>query len=141
MAGASPKYSLGLAVFIEARFAEAGVRADVVLFEVKTVLDQRRASKSVIAHAVATNPGIQESQREEKQENEPALRIGSLRSARAERLTFHEQKSVLEECRERKLLRSHFQNKQPQETCQRLRRGNTVSDTVLRIRNKVNERR
>src|SRR5258708_13723511 len=112
MAGASPKYSLGLAVFIEARFAEAGVRADVVLFEVKTVLDQRRASKSVIAHAVATNPGIQESQREEKQENEPALRIESLRSARAERLTFHEQKSVLEECRERKLLRSHFQNKQ-----------------------------
>jgi len=66
MAGASPKYSLGLAVFIKTRFAEAGVRADVVLFEVKAVLDQRRASKSVIAHAVATHPGIQESQGEEK---------------------------------------------------------------------------
>ena len=40
------------------------------------------------------------------------LDIAAFLHARAERLTFHEQKSVLEECRERKLLRSHFQNKQ-----------------------------
>jgi len=43
------------------------------MLEIKAVLDQRSARVSVVADAVAADPGIEEGQRKEKEEEEPTL--------------------------------------------------------------------
>ncbi len=75
MAGARAKHLFGLAVLIEARFAKGGVRGDVVVLKIQTVIDERRARKSVVAHAVAAHPGIQKRKGEEKKQQQRPLPV------------------------------------------------------------------
>src|SRR4029077_18561733 len=75
VASGCPKVGFGLAEFVETPIAEAGVCGLVVLCEIETVLNQRSASKGVIAYAIAAHPGIQERQGEKKKKNEQALRF------------------------------------------------------------------
>src|SRR6266446_6326213 len=84
MASARAKYFFGLAAVIEARFAKASVRGDVVAFEVQTVIDQRRSRKGVVAHAVAAHPRIREHKGEEKKKQQRALRIACVRNWRVQ---------------------------------------------------------
>jgi hypothetical protein len=74
-AGGRSKAGFGLVIFVEAGAAETFVGILVVFREIETVLDERGASKSVIAYAVAANPRIQERQREQKKKNEQPLRF------------------------------------------------------------------
>ena len=75
MAGGGAKFGFGLVVFVEARAAEAFVGELIVFGEIETVLDERSASKSIIADAVAAHPGIQKRKGEEAREGEAAARI------------------------------------------------------------------
>jgi len=59
MAGGSAKFGFGLAGFIEARAAKTFVGVLIVPGEIETVLNQRGTSESVVADAVAADPGIE----------------------------------------------------------------------------------
>ena len=52
------KIGFGLAVFVEARRAETIVGMLIVPGEIETVLNQRSASKGVVADAVAAHPRV-----------------------------------------------------------------------------------
>src|SRR6267143_4309897 len=85
------KIGFGLAVFVEARPAETIVGMLIILGEIETVLNQRSASKGVVADAVAAHPRVQERQREKKKNNEQALRFTRAAKRRwAELLLGHE---------------------------------------------------
>ena len=73
MAGASAKCSGGLAVFVEAIFAETGVGLLIVVSEIEIVLDERSARERVIANAVSAHPGIQYRQRKQEEHKEKAF--------------------------------------------------------------------
>jgi len=75
VASGCPKVGFGLAEFVETPIAEAGVLRTGSPCEIETVLNQRSASKGVIAYAIAAHPGIQERQGEKKKKNEQALRF------------------------------------------------------------------
>ncbi len=60
VAGGRAKDVFGLAVFIEARFAKAGVGSDIVALKIEAVFDQGGAHEGVIADAVAADPRIQQ---------------------------------------------------------------------------------
>ena len=75
VAGARAKFSDGLAVFVEAIFAEAGVGLLVVMSEIEIVLDERSARVGVVADTVSAHPGIEHGQREQKEHEEKALRF------------------------------------------------------------------
>ncbi len=75
VAGGRSKGKPGLVIFVEARAAEAGVGGLVVLGEIETVLDQRSASKGVIADAIAAHPGIEKREREKKEKQKQAFRV------------------------------------------------------------------
>ena len=66
---------LGEAVFVHAGVAKAWVGILVVTREIETVLDERRANESVVANAIAADPGIEEWQREKEEQQEQALRL------------------------------------------------------------------
>jgi len=71
MASGSAEKGFGPAVFIEARAAKTLVSVPVIFGEIKIVLDERSACKSVVADTVAAHPRIQERNgEEEKQEQE-----------------------------------------------------------------------
>lgn len=63
VAGGRAKVGSRLIVFVEARAAEAFVGELVVPGEIEAVLNQRSASKSIIADAIAAHPGIQKRKR------------------------------------------------------------------------------
>src|SRR6266513_1310775 len=85
------KIGFGLAVFVEARSAETIVGMLIVPGEIETVLNQRSASKGVVADAVAAHPGVEERQREKKKNDEEALRFTRATKRRgAEILLGHE---------------------------------------------------
>jgi len=62
VAGGRSKIGFGLAVFVEVCPAETIVGVLIILGEIETVLNQRSASKSVIAYTIAAHPRIQERQ-------------------------------------------------------------------------------
>jgi len=62
-------------VFIKLRIAKTLVSVLIILGEIETVLNQRSASKGVVADAVAAHPRVEERQREKKKKNEQALRF------------------------------------------------------------------
>jgi len=66
VAGGGAKEGPGLAVFVDALAAETFVGMAVVITEIEIVLDERSASKGVIADAVAAHPGIEKWQRAKK---------------------------------------------------------------------------
>ena len=91
MAGGRSKVGFGLAVFVEARPAEAGVGVLIVLREIETVLNQRSPGKSVVTDAIAAHPRIEEREREKKQKKQQALGLASASGGRwAEVLLVHE---------------------------------------------------
>jgi hypothetical protein len=91
MAGGSAEFLPRLAVFVEARAAEAFVGVAIIFGEVEVVLDERSARKSIIADAVAADPGIEKREREKKEKKKQALGFVSARSARgAGVLLIHE---------------------------------------------------
>src|SRR6266550_7373251 len=69
------KIGFRLAVFVEARSAETVVGMLIVPGEIETVLNQRSASKGVVADAVAAHPRVKKGEREKKKKNEQALRF------------------------------------------------------------------
>src|SRR5271165_5268848 len=75
VAGAGAKFSSGLAVFVEAIFAEASVGLLIVMGEIETVLDERSARVGVVADTVSAHPGIEYGQREKKEHKKEALRF------------------------------------------------------------------
>src|SRR6266403_3633946 len=90
MAGAGAKEGLGLAELIQARFAKAGVGAEIVALEIEAVLDERGARKRVVAHAIAAHPGIQEREREQEKQEQPALvHTAAQRQRKSKRSGFH----------------------------------------------------
>jgi hypothetical protein len=91
VAGGRSKIGFGLAVFVEARPAETIVGMLIVPGEIETVLNQRSASKGVVADAVAAHPGVKKGKREKKKKNEQALRFTRAAKRRgAEILLGHE---------------------------------------------------
>src|ERR1700674_2900413 len=91
VAGGSSKVGLGLVIFVDARPAEAFVGMPIVFGEIETVLDQRSASKSIIADAVPTHPGVEKRQRKKKKKKEQALRFARAAKRRwAEVFLVHE---------------------------------------------------
>jgi hypothetical protein len=52
------KVGPGLVIFVEARASETFVGVLIVFGEIETMLNQRSASKSVVAHAIAAQPGV-----------------------------------------------------------------------------------
>ncbi len=66
-AGGRSKGKPGLVVFVEARPTETFVGVLIVPGEIETVLNQRSASKSVIADAIAAHPGIKKRKREKEE--------------------------------------------------------------------------
>src|SRR4029077_7387548 len=75
MSGGRSKIGPGLVAFIEARPAETFVGVLIVLGEIETVLDERSADKSIVAHAIAAHPGVQKRERAQKEKKKPALRL------------------------------------------------------------------
>jgi len=75
VARARVKFSGGLAVFVEAILAEAGVGLLIVVSEIEAVLDERSASVGVIADAVSAHPGIKHGQRKQEEHKKKALRF------------------------------------------------------------------
>ncbi len=59
VAGGRSEEGFGLIIFVKARPAEAFVGVAVIFGEIEITLDERSASKGVIAHAIATHPGVQ----------------------------------------------------------------------------------
>jgi len=59
-AGGRSKAGSGLVIFVQARPAKTFVGVLIVLREIEAVLNQRSASKSVIADAIAAHPRIEE---------------------------------------------------------------------------------
>jgi hypothetical protein len=91
VAGGRSKIGFGFAVFVEVRPAETIVGMLIVPGEIETVLNQRSASKGVVADAIAAHPGVEEWQREKKQKDEQALRFTRAAKRRwAEVLLGHE---------------------------------------------------
>ena len=91
VAGRSAKVRAGLIVFVEARAAETFVSVLVVSGEIEAVLNQRGASKGVIADAVAADPRIEKWQREKKEKKQQALGIARrTRGGCVEILVVHE---------------------------------------------------
>src|ERR1700682_1732692 len=70
MAGGCAKVGFGLAAFVEARTAEAGVCGLVVLWQIEMVVTQGGASKSLVSHAVPMHDRIHQRQRQQKQNEE-----------------------------------------------------------------------
>ena len=62
VAGGRSKIGFGLVVFVKVRLAETIIGMLIVPGEIETVLNQRSASKSVIAYTIAAHPRIQERQ-------------------------------------------------------------------------------
>src|SRR6266568_2857204 len=60
VAGGRAKAGSGLVIFVQARPAKTFVGVLIVLREIEAVLNQRSASKSVIADAIAAHPRIEE---------------------------------------------------------------------------------
>ena len=71
--GARAHFRLGLAVFVEATFAEAVVGARVVGEKVEIVTDQRSACEGVVAHTVSADPRIEQRKGDQEEKEEPAL--------------------------------------------------------------------
>ena len=71
--GGGSKAGFGLVIVVEARAAETGVGVLVVFGEIETVFDQRGAGKSVVANAIAADPGIEEWERKKKENKKQAL--------------------------------------------------------------------
>jgi hypothetical protein len=69
------KFGTGLAIFVDAVFAEAGVGLLIVVSEIETVLDQGGAHVSVVADAISADPGVEHSEREEEEHKKKALRF------------------------------------------------------------------
>src|SRR5713226_7481351 len=91
VAGGRAKDVFGLAVFIEARFAKAGVGSDVVALKIEAVFDQGGAHEGVIADAVAADPRIQQYERQKKQKEERAfLAAAAERKQRGKRMMFQD---------------------------------------------------
>src|SRR5216684_9266 len=89
--GGRSKEGPGLVIFVKARAAEAFVCMAVVFGEIQIVLDERSASKSVVADAIAAHPGIEKWEREKKDQHEQALGITRAAKRRwAEVLLIHE---------------------------------------------------
>ena len=57
--GGRSKEGPGLVIFVKARAAETFVGMAVVFSEIQIVLDERSASKSIVADAIAAHPRIQ----------------------------------------------------------------------------------
>src|SRR5260370_14919909 len=94
MARGRSKIGPGLVAFVEARPAETFVGVLIVLGEIETGLDQRRACKSVVANAIATHPGIEKRKRAQEKKKKPALRFArAMRGRCAEILPIHERGS------------------------------------------------
>ena len=93
MAGGGAKVGPRLIIFVEARAAETFVGVAVVFGEIEIVLDQRSAGKSVIADAVAADPGIEKRERDkpEKEKKQALGDAGAARGRCAEVLLIHEQ--------------------------------------------------
>jgi len=90
-AGGRSKIGFGLVIFVEARGAKTLVGVLVVFGEIEAVLDEWRASKGVIADAVAANPGIQKRKRAKKEKKKQALRSSRAAKRRwAEVLLVHQ---------------------------------------------------
>ena len=66
-AGGRSKAGFGLVIFVKARRTETFVGVLIVLGEIETVLNQRSASKSVIADAISAHPGIKKRNREKEE--------------------------------------------------------------------------
>jgi hypothetical protein len=78
-------------VFIKLRNAKTLVSVLIILGEIEIVLNQRSPSKGVVTDAVASNPGVEERQREKKKKSEQALRFSRAAKRRwAEFLLGHE---------------------------------------------------
>jgi hypothetical protein len=75
VASAGAKVGFGLVIFVEARAAETIIGVLIVLGKIETVFDQRSASKSVIADAVASYPGVQKRKRENPEKEKQPLRF------------------------------------------------------------------
>jgi hypothetical protein len=85
VAGGGAKVGPRLVIFVEARPAETFVGVLIIPGEIETMLDQRRAGKSIIADAIAAHPRVQKRKREKpKKEKQP------LRPARAVRGRYAE---------------------------------------------------
>jgi hypothetical protein len=67
--GASKFAGLDVAIGVKLGYAENFIRMFPVIFEIKAVFNERRASVRVISHAIAANPGIHQRQREYKEQN------------------------------------------------------------------------
>src|SRR4030095_7949151 len=74
MAGGGTENVPGIAGGVQAGFAKAPVCVLVVRGEIQIVLDERRTRKSVVAHAVTANPGIDKREREQEQEEKDPRR-------------------------------------------------------------------
>jgi len=94
VAGGRAKGEPGLVIFVKARGAEAFVGVLIVLREVETVLDQRSAGKSVIADAIATDPGVEKGQREKEEKKKQALRIAGVARGRCAEVWLVHQRST-----------------------------------------------
>jgi len=75
VSGGGAKLGFGLVIFVEARAAETFVGELIVPGEIETVFNQRSASKSVIADAITTHPGIQKRKGEEPEKEKEPLRF------------------------------------------------------------------
>src|SRR6266852_1707150 len=90
MAGACAIEGLGLAELIQARFAKAGVGAEIVAPEIEAVLDERGARKRVVAYTITAHPRIQEREREQEKQEQPALvHTAAQRQRKSRRTGFH----------------------------------------------------
>src|SRR5262245_28201019 len=71
MSGGRAEVGPRLAIFVKTAVAKTGVGMLIVRREIEIVLNQKRAGKSIVAHSVATNPGIHErkSGNEKNQQN------------------------------------------------------------------------
>ena len=73
MAGAGSKVRSGLVILVQALAAETLVSMTVIFGEIEIVLDERSASKSVIADAITAHPGVQKRKRAQEKKKKPAL--------------------------------------------------------------------
>src|SRR5580700_5484176 len=75
VAGAGARFSVRLAVFVEAVFAKAGVGFLIVACKIEIVLDQRSTHEGVVADAVSAHPGIEHGQGKQKEHEKKKLRF------------------------------------------------------------------
>jgi hypothetical protein len=80
MPSTRPKFWSWLAGFVEAGRTETFVGVPVVFGKIEVVLDQRSPGKSVIADAIAADPGIEKREREQEEKKKQTLGFASARS-------------------------------------------------------------